>query len=845
MVNFYGRDLPSVGDLVVCRVENIIPDAGFMVELLEYDNRMGFIGFKDLTQMKWTKNVKRLANVGDVEVLEVTCVGNGGEIDLTKRNLDEDDKSAAMGKYRHWKRVYDYLFKMVDPTTREEMVFKFLYPFMQSCLDSIVEDDDIDEDVTNPNVVITKSSTTISFSTWTKDNKKEITFENQTTRVILDNVTKLLEKPVEDKVQTTHISLSALENPRIEIVNWVLEELEKRFSISIQTYNTRTCTYQVSSKEKTNQDAFMKVLEKMMADLPSIIEECEQRPSKMVALDTKNEENNYQPVVNIGIVGHVAHGKTTLIEAITGTDTRSHKREIASNRTLNIGYTNAMIVKCSCGGTDSLPRYVIKKEARIDCTCPTKLVSIVDCPGHNVLLSTMITGARIMDTCILVVSASEVCPQPQTAEHVNVLHMVSRSENHFSDSIIIQNKVDLVHKKEGAIEKSLQQIEKFVDGTIFSSCPVIPASAQIRINVEYVLKFMYDYAERRMELVDKPHEQVQKSKGIVVRTFDVNKPGSTQLQGAVIGGSVLTGEFKVGDEIVLVPYGIKAKILSMKSDKYDISTAKPGGLIALQTDLNPTYCSSLVGTAFVKEIDYVAQHTIPAGEEIRVRYQILPSYPDFTKEEKITINYSGGNYEGTMSMEKKKDKKKEKSNKALLKLNRPIYVFPGEEFNFTIVHNKRLVGIGMSLDHSRYELETGHKILVDLPAYSILLSEFTEKIAEWEEFTNVQMTIPPPKIVYKNTFSTVTNFASICSHMGVSPETLGYYIYSEMGFKSWSLNGNKQLILKGRTDERKIISILQSYVMERRCMLCKKSNVRIVKNMGVRQKVCSDCPWKS
>ncbi|CAM6098968.1 unnamed protein product [Calypogeia fissa] len=137
-----------------------------------------------------------------------------------------------------------------------------------------------------------------------------------------------------------------------------------------------------------------------------------------------------QATINIGTIGHVAHGKSTVVRAISGVQTVRFKNELERNITIKLGYANAKIYKCE---DENCPRHMAYKaygsgqEDSPLCdvkgfeTSRMKLlrhVSFVDCPGHDILMATMLNGAAIMDGALLLIAGNEGCPQPQTAEHL-------------------------------------------------------------------------------------------------------------------------------------------------------------------------------------------------------------------------------------------------------------------------------------------------------------------------------------------------------------------------------------------------------------------------------------------
>ena len=125
-----------------------------------------------------------------------------------------------------------------------------------------------------------------------------------------------------------------------------------------------------------------------------------------------------KPEINIGMVGHVDHGKTTLTKTLSGKWTDKHSEEIKRGISIKLGYADTAFYIC-----ESCPEpqcYSVYKKCKY-CKSKTKLhrvVSFVDSPGHETLMAIMISGAAIMDGAILLIAANEPCPQPQTKEHL-------------------------------------------------------------------------------------------------------------------------------------------------------------------------------------------------------------------------------------------------------------------------------------------------------------------------------------------------------------------------------------------------------------------------------------------
>ncbi len=297
-----------------------------------------------------------------------------------------------------------------------------------------------------------------------------------------------------------------------------------------------------------------------------------------------------QPEVNIGLVGHIDHGKTTLTEALSSIWTERHSEERKRGITIRLGYADTTFYKCtSC----SEPECFSPTEKCPKCQGKTKelrTVSFVDAPGHETLMATMLSGAAIMDGAILVIAANEKCPLPQTKEHLTALEVVGKKS-----IVIVQNKIDIV-TKERALE-SYDEIKAFLKGSIAEDAPIIPISAQQRIGIDALIQAIE-------EKIPTPERDLKADpKMFVARSFDINKPGSKieTLKGGVLGGSLIRGELKIGDEVEIRP-GRKIKegkwepvltrIDSLFAGGKPLESVHAGGSLGVGTSLDPALAKS-------------------------------------------------------------------------------------------------------------------------------------------------------------------------------------------------------------------------------------------------------------
>mmetsp|Transcript_6289 Transcript_6289/g.16080 ORF Transcript_6289/g.16080 Transcript_6289/m.16080 type:complete len:508 (-) Transcript_6289:12-1535(-) len=333
-----------------------------------------------------------------------------------------------------------------------------------------------------------------------------------------------------------------------------------------------------------------------------------------------------QATINIGTIGHVAHGKSTVVKALSGVMTVRFKNELERNITIKLGYANAKIYGRinppenvpghyrafgSASFLDDKKRVVLPKGKHGDPNCKYEIkagkgsddkqcadgewellrhVSFVDCPGHDILMATMLNGAAVMDAALLLIAGNETCPQPQTAEHLAAVEIMK-----LQNIIILQNKIDLV--KEQAALQQYEDIKAFVEGTVAEKSPIIPISAQLRYNIDVIAEYM------TKKIPIPVRDFTSDPRMIIIRSFDVNKPGEEvcDLKGGVAGGSILCGVLKKGAEIEIRPGIVKkdaegkitctpimSRINSLFAEQNELEYAVPGGLIGVGTKIDPT-----------------------------------------------------------------------------------------------------------------------------------------------------------------------------------------------------------------------------------------------------------------
>ncbi|MEM5766318.1 MAG: translation initiation factor IF-2 subunit gamma [Candidatus Aenigmatarchaeota archaeon] len=386
------------------------------------------------------------------------------------------------------------------------------------------------------------------------------------------------------------------------------------------------------------------------------------------------------PEVNIGLVGHVAHGKTSLVEAISGKRTLTHSEELKRGITIRLGYADASFYKClNCGRYSTSPKCPF-------CFSDTELqrtVSFIDAPGHETLMATVLTGASLMNGAILIIAANEKCPQPQTKEHLKALELIG-----IKNVVVAQTKIDLVSEEQAL--NNYRQIKDFLQGTILENSPIIPVSSPYRINIDVMIEAIEKF------IPTPKHDEAKDLRMFVARSFDINKPGTEcdKLVGGVLGGAIVQGKLKLGDEIEIRP-GVKikekyqtlfSKVVGLQKAKIDLEEAGPGGLLGVLTELDPFLTKSdlLVGNLVghpgkLPEVLKSLEMEMTLLERI-VGSEDLKEMPPIKQNESLMINVGTARSIGNVVEVKK--------NRVKLDLKIPICV----EKNSKIVVSRQILG---------------------------------------------------------------------------------------------------------------------------------------------------------
>lgn len=311
--------------------------------------------------------------------------------------------------------------------------------------------------------------------------------------------------------------------------------------------------------------------------------------------------------LNVIMVGHIDHGKTTLLYKLTGRWTDTHSEELKRGITIRLGYADITLSKDKDG---------YNKDNKGE---PVRYISFVDAPGHEMLMATMLSGAAIVDAAILVIAANEGI-KPQTKEH-----LIAVQAKKIKNVIIVQNKIDLVTKEQAL--KNYKDIKTLLKGTVAENAPIIPVSAHHEINIDKIYETLATLPLPQRSASEKPLF-------IIARSFDINKPGTTpdKLRGAVLGGTLTRGTLKIGDTIDIKP-GIavkeanqvhykpfKTKIRGLFKGSHKVESITPGGSVSIETELDMALGKSDLLGGCVASVEGVLPD---ASSTLRMKYELF------------------------------------------------------------------------------------------------------------------------------------------------------------------------------------------------------------------------------
>ena len=236
--------------------------------------------------------------------------------------------------------------------------------------------------------------------------------------------------------------------------------------------------------------------------------------------------------LTVGVAGHIDHGKTALVRAMTGTETDRLKEEQVRGMTIVLGFAHLSL--------------------------PGGEMDFIDVPGHEKFVRTMIAGATGIDTALLVVAANERV-KPQTAEHVALMGLLGVRRG-----VVAVTKSDLVPDADER-GRVLDELREFLAGTFLADAPWLLVSAQTGEGVDA----LQDALARELAAAEPPPEYPYFS-------LPVDRAFTLTGQGTVVTGTLRRGTLRAGQTVEILPRGLKAEVRGLQVHGQPVSEAHPG-----------------------------------------------------------------------------------------------------------------------------------------------------------------------------------------------------------------------------------------------------------------------------
>jgi selenocysteine-specific elongation factor len=353
-----------------------------------------------------------------------------------------------------------------------------------------------------------------------------------------------------------------------------------------------------------------------------------------------NRGDIYSPMAEpqhfiIATAGHVDHGKSALIKALTGTDTDRLPEEKARGITIDLGFAQLQLPAATAGAL------------------PFQL-GIVDVPGHEDFVKNMVAGVGSIDLALLVVAADDGW-MPQTEEHLQILTYLGVSR-----AVVALTKIDLTQDEHGVAAKIREKLQN----TSFAGAPIIPTSVVSGRGLDQLKSALANVLADTTQPAD-----IGKPRLPIDRVFKL--PGI----GTIVTGTLTGGTLRSGQSVVVQPCGKKARIRSIQSHNRDVEVSRPGTRTALNLpDLN--------ALGDVQRGDTITLDSFGGPSSIiDVQLEVSPRAPRPLKEgSRVRVHHGSCNVAARVSFYEGEDLAAGEHALAQLRLEKPSFIFACDRF---------------------------------------------------------------------------------------------------------------------------------------------------------------------
>ena len=365
----------------------------------------------------------------------------------------------------------------------------------------------------------------------------------------------------------------------------------------------------------------------------------------------------------VGTAGHIDHGKSSLVKALTGTDPDRLKEERERGLTIDLGYAEYT-------------------------TTTGRQVGLIDVPGHERFIRNMVAGATGLDVVMLVVAADDSV-MPQTREHLEIMRILGLTRG-----FVVMTKIDLV--EEGMPDLVEEELADFTRGTFLEGAPVVRCSNVTGEGLDAVRAEL----ERQVATVP-PKDASGPFRLPIQRSFTVKGHGT------VVTGVPLSGSVAVGDALEVLPQGVVARVRSIQAHHLSVPRAGAGQRVALNlSDVN----WKDVG----RGCSVCAPGIFSASPLIEVRFKLLPSFGRKLASH-VPVRFHANTTEtlGTLVLLDAKEVDPGGDVFAQVRLEEPVIVAPGDRFLLRLASPERTLGGGLILGETKFRHKQSRNWITD------------------------------------------------------------------------------------------------------------------------------------